>query len=144
MVVIHDLITDINEIHPQNKKDVGIRLANYALSEQYHKAGIPHKSPLFKSMQLNGSKAVISFTNVLTGLKAINGAPIGFLIAGDDKLFLPAEATISVDKVVVSNKSIKHPVAVRFAFNNTEIPNLFTNEGLPVAGFRTDSWEIKP
>lgn len=144
MVVIHDLITDINEIHPQNKKDVGIRLANYALSEQYHKAGIPHKSPLFKSIQLNGSKAVISFTDVLTGLKTTNGAPTCFLIAGDDKLFLPAEAIISGDKVVVTNKTIKHPVAVRFAFNNTEIPNLFTNEGLPVAGFRTDSWEVMP
>jgi len=144
MVVIHDLITDITEIHPQNKKDVGIRLSNYALSEQYHKTGIPYKSPLFKSIQFNGNKAVVSFSGVLTGLKTSNGAPSGFLIAGDDKLFLPAEAIISGDKVVVSNKSIKHPVAVRFAFNNTEIPNLFTNEGLPVAGFRTDNWVIKP
>jgi sialate O-acetylesterase len=144
MVVIHDLITDINEIHPQNKKDVGIRLANYALSEQYHKTGIPFKSPLFKSMQVNSNKVVVSFTEVLTGLKSINGAATGFLIAGDDKLFLPAEATISGDKVVVYNKFIKHPVAVRFAFNNTEIPNLFTNESLPVTSFRTDNWELKP
>lgn len=144
MVVISDLITDINEIHPQNKKDVGIRLANYALSEQYDKTGIPYKSPIFKSMQLNAGKAIISFTGVLTGLKTINGAATGFLIAGDDKLFMPAEVTIRADKVVVYYKSIKHPVTVRFAFNNTEIPNLFTNEGLPVSGFRTDNWELKP
>jgi sialate O-acetylesterase len=144
MIVVHDLITDVNDIHPQNKKDVGIRLANYALSEQYHKTGIAYISPLFKNMRVDGSKAIISFSNVLTDIKSLNGPPTDFLIAGDDKIFLPAEASISGDKVIVYNKKIKNPVAVRFAFNNTVIPNLFSREGLPVASFRTDDWEIKP
>jgi sialate O-acetylesterase len=144
MIVVSDLITDIGDIHPQNKKDVGVRLANYALSEQYNKPGISYKSPMYKSMEVNGSKVIISFINVLTGIKSLNGPPTSFLIAGVDKVFLPAEATIKGDKVIVLNKKIKHPVEVRFAFNNTDIPNLFSNEGLPVASFRTDNWEIKP
>ena len=144
MVVVHDLITDVNDIHPQNKKDVGLRLANYALSVQYHQNGIPYKSPLYKDMEIKGSKAIIRFTNVLTGIKSVNGSPAGFLIAGNDKMFLPADVKIDGDKVVVSNKNIQLPVAVRFAFNNTVVPNLFTNEGLPVASFRTDDWEIIP
>lgn len=144
MVVVHDLITDINDIHPQNKRDVGIRLANYALTAQYDRKGIAAKSPLFKTMQVSGGKITIDFTNVLTGLKSIDGAPRNFLIAGTDQVFLPADVVIAGDKVVVSNKTIKNPVAVRFAFTNTDIPNLFTNEGLPVAGFRTDNWPLNP
>jgi sialate O-acetylesterase len=143
MVVIHDLITNVNEIHPQNKKDVGIRLANYALSEHYNVAAIPHKSPVFKNMEVKENLAIIEFSNVLTGLKTTEGEPCCFLIAGEDKQFLPAEATISGDKVIVSNRKIKKPVAVRFAFSNAEIPNLFTNESLPVASFRTDIWELE-
>jgi sialate O-acetylesterase len=144
MIVVHDFITDINDIHPQDKKDVGLRLANYALADQYNKTGIPYRSPLYKNMEIKGNKVIVSFTNVLTGIKSMNGIPTGFLIAGDDKIFLPAEAGIDKDKVIVYNKNIKNPVAVRFAFNNTVIPNLFTNEGLPVASFRTDDWEILP
>jgi sialate O-acetylesterase len=65
-----------------------------------------------------------------------------FEIAGEDKIFVPAQAKIEGNSVVVSNKTIKIPVAVRFAFNNTAVPNLFNKEGLPVNLFRTDDWEM--
>ena len=65
-----------------------------------------------------------------------------FEIAGEDKIFVPAQAKIEGNSVVVSNKNIKNPIAVRFAFNNTAVPNLFNKEGLPVNLFRTDDWEM--
>ena len=64
-----------------------------------------------------------------------------FKIAGEDRQFVDAEARIEGNSVVVCNKKIKQPVAVRFAFDNTSIPNLFSSEGLPVSLFRTDNWE---
>jgi sialate O-acetylesterase len=65
-----------------------------------------------------------------------------FEIAGEDKVFVAAQAKIAGNSVIVSNKNIKSPVAVRFSFNNTDTPNLFNKEGLPVNLFRTDNWEM--
>ena len=66
-----------------------------------------------------------------------------FKIAGEDMQFVDAEAKISGNSLVVYNKEIKQPVAVRFAFDNASIPNLFSTDGLPVCPFRTDNWEIE-
>ena len=70
------------------------------------------------------------------------GDPKEFYIAGDDKNFLPAIVKIEGNTVLVYNKKIKSPVAVRFGFSNTSIPNLFSREGLPVNLFRTDDWPV--
>ncbi len=67
-----------------------------------------------------------------------------FLIAGSDQNFLPAEVKLEKDKIVVSNKQITNPVAVRFSFSNTGMSNVFNKEGLPVIPFRTDNWEVIP
>ncbi len=71
---------------------------------------------------------------------AKGGEPTGFYISGEDKLFVPAQARIEKNSVVVWSKSVPHPVAVRFAFTNADQPNLFNKEGLPVNLFRTDQW----
>ena len=65
----------------------------------------------------------------------------GFYIAGADKIFVPAQAKIAGNTVVVSNKNIKEPVAVRFGFTSAAMPNLFSKEGLPINLFRTDDWD---
>lgn len=65
-----------------------------------------------------------------------------FYISGEDKTFLPADVKIEGDHIVLSNKQIKKPVAVRFAFSNEAMANLFSTEGLPVNPFRTDNWEV--
>ncbi len=142
MVVISDLVDDINNVHPQNKLDVGLRLANYALAETYDKKGISYKSPLYKSMEIRKDKIRISFDNAASGLMSRGGEPTDFFIAGEDKNFMPAVAVIDGSTVVVSNKKVKKPVAVRFGFSDTAMPNLFSKEGLPVNLFRTDDWEI--
>jgi len=73
-----------------------------------------------------------------------DGAPAEFLIAGADKNFLPADVKIEKDKIVVFNKDINSPAAVRFSFSNTGMSNVFNKEGLPIVPFRTDTWEVVP
>ena len=140
MVVISDLVDDVNDIHPQFKKPVGERLANVALARTYNKQGIVYQSPLYKSMNVEKNKIRILFDYADTGLQAKGGDLIEFMIAEEDKKFYPAKAKIDKGTVVVSAKEVKKPVAVRFAWGNASMPNLFSKEGLPVPSFRTDSW----
>jgi sialate O-acetylesterase len=142
MVVISDLVDDLKEIHPQNKSEVASRLANLALTETYAKKGLVWKSPAYKEMRIEEDKIRIFFDSADHGLVIKGSDPTDFVIAGEDRHFLPAIATIDGNTVVVSNKEVKRPVAVRFGFGNASIPNLFSREGLPVNLFRTDDWEV--
>lgn len=141
MVVISDVVDDVNDIHPQFKKPVGERLANIALADTYGKQGIIYQSPLYKSMKVEKNKIRISFHHAENGLMAKGSDLTEFLIAGEDKKFYPAKAKIDKGTIVVSAKEVKNPVAVRFAWSNASIPNLFGKDGLPVPSFRTDAWD---
>jgi len=140
MVVITDLVDNIKDIHPKNKLDVGKRLANYALAETYKQNIGAYKSPAFQSMQVEKDKVRLSFSNVVTGLKCTAKTPEKFLIAGDDQKFVPATAKMDGNTIVLSSKLVKTPVAVRFCFDDTSMPDVFSTEGLPLAPFRTDKW----
>ncbi len=140
MVVISDLVDDVKNIHPKNKKDVGIRLANLALASTYGKNIPGFKSPLYKSMGIEKDKVKIEFDYAENGLMAKGKTLTNFLIAGADKVFVPANAIIKGNSVIVSSKTVKQPVAVRFGFTSAAMPNLFNKEGLPVNTFRTDDW----
>ena len=143
MAVVTDLVDDTADIHPKNKHDVGYRLANWALAQTYHKTVTAYKSPFYKNIEIKKDKAVISFDNVPNGLKAKDKKIRALEIAGDDKIFYPAEGKIDSDKLIVWNKAVKQPVAVRFSFSNAAVGNLFSKEGLPVCPFRTDDWEVE-
>ena len=140
MVIVSDLVDDINNIHPKNKLDVGKRLAAFALSETYHKDVGSYKSPAFQSMKIEKAKVHLSFSNVPTGLKCTGNHSSRFQIAGIDQEFIEASARIEGNVIVVSGKHIKEPVAVRYCFDDTSTPDIFSNEGLPLAPFRTDKW----
>jgi sialate O-acetylesterase len=140
MIVISDLVDNVKDIHPRNKIDVGKRLANYALAETYKQNIGAYKSPAYQSMQLEKDKLRVSFSNVLSGLKSTGKTPVQFLIAGDDQKFVPATAKIEGSTVILSSKLVKTPVAVRFCFDDTSMPDVLSNEGLPMAPFRTDKW----
>lgn len=140
MVVVSDLVDNVKDIHPRNKVDVGKRLANYALAETYKQNVGAYKSPAYKSMQVEKDKVRLSFSNVITGLKSTGKTPTQFLIAGDNHKFVPATAIIEGSTIVLSSKLVKSPVAARFCFDDTSIPDVFSNEGLPLAPFRTDKW----
>ncbi len=143
MVVVHDLVDDVNNIHPEKKREVALRLANLALAENYGIKGIVSKYPMYKGMVIEKNRVRILFDNAENGLVASDKIPNEFYIAGSDQKFLYANARIEGKSVVVWNKAVKEPVAVRFGFSNTSIPNLFNKEGMPVNLFRTDQWEVK-
>lgn len=143
MVVTSDLVDNINDIHPKLKKEVGERLANWALAETYGVTGIKYKSPVYKLMQAEKDKIRISFYDAEGGLQIKGTAATDIYIAGADKKFVPAQVKIEGSTIVVWAKEIKTPVAVRFGFSNTAMPNLFSKDGLPVNLFRTDDWEVE-
>jgi len=143
MIVITDLVDNIDDIHPKMKKEVASRLANYALAETYGKKDVVYKSPLYKGMRIEKDKVRIYFDNADEGLVSKGDTLSEFLIAGNDKNFVPANAKVEKNSVVVWNKNVKDPVAVRFGFRNGAMPNLFSKEGLPVNPFRTDDWDVQ-
>ncbi len=142
MVITMDLADDTLDIHPKNKKDVGFRLAKLALSNTYGKAVASASSPLYKSMSVVKDQAIISF-NLTEPLTIKNAATPTLYIAGADKKFYPAQATVKNDQLILRSPQVPRPVAVRYAFSNTSIGNIFTKAGMPVAPFRTDNWEIE-
>lgn len=142
MVVTTDLVDDIKDIHPQMKKEVGLRLAAYALAETYGKITRAYKSPQFKNMKVDEANATVAFDNAENGLVTKSGMPTEFYVAGSDKKFFPARVKIDKQSVIVSSDSVKNPVAVRFGFSNAAMPNLFSRNGLPVVPFRTDDWDV--
>ena len=158
MAVILDTVplNQAADIHPKNKYDVGVRLAQWALAKDYGVKDAVPSGPLFKGIKIDGNKAVIEFSD--TGLTA-NGLIVGkkdgrtsavedketklkrFAIAGADKKWFWADAVIEKNTVVVSSPEVKEPVAVRYAFEmNPDGANLYNREGLPASPFRSDNW----
>lgn len=139
------VITDAgewNDIHPLNKEDVGKRLALWAQKQAYGDKKVVYSGPLYQSMSVQGNKIILQFTNTGSGLMAKGGGGLTyFAIAGADKKFVWANATIEGNKVVVWNDQVPQPVAVRYAWaDNPEGANLYNKEGLPASSFRTDNW----
>lgn len=134
---------DIGEprnIHPANKQEVGRRLALAAEKVAYG-MDVVCSGPEYRSMTVDGNRAVISFRHIGGGLVAKGGSLKWFQIAGEDRKFYDADAEITGDKVVVGSPRVPVPVAVRYAWrNNPENCNFYNREGLPAVPFRTDSW----
>jgi sialate O-acetylesterase len=133
-------IGEWNDIHPLNKADVGTRLALAAQKIAYGDATVEDSGPVYQSMKIEGGKIVISFTHTSNGLWAKGGGELKhFAIAGTDKKFVWAHASIEGNTVSVWNNQIPKPVAVRYAWaDNPEGANLYNKEGLPASPFRTD------
>jgi sialate O-acetylesterase len=142
---------DLGDIHPQKKEPAGARLAYLALANVYGQK-IESSGPNYKSMRADGNRAVLSFDHVGGGLSlgafsmagaedvGKDGKLVGFTIAGEDKVFHPAEAVIEGDTVVVTSEKVPNPVAVRYGWRNFPVCNLFNKAGLPASPFRTDDW----
>jgi sialate O-acetylesterase len=135
-------IGDTASIHPKNKLDVGKRLSLWALAKTYGKASLAYSGPLYESMSLEGNRIRIGFAFAGSGLICNGDKLTCFTIAGNDKEFHPATAVIDGNTILVASEKVKNPVAVRFAFENMDVPNLFNTDGLPASTFRTDNWDI--
>lgn len=137
MVVTSD-IGDTTDIHPKNKQDVGLRLANLALANHYKSLATETSGPLFKRMVIKKNKVEVYFDHA-EGLHYRGDQLTHFEIAGKDQVFHSAQASIEGDKVVVKSGAVARPTAVRFAWGNLATPNLFNAAGLPASCFTTTS-----
>lgn len=128
-----------NDIHPDNKMDVGERLALAARKVAYGE-NLVASGPLYQSAKVEGDKIVITFSNTGSGLVSNDGEPLSeFAIAGANKKFVWANAKIEGNRVVVWSKDVPAPLYVRYAWaDNPDNPNLYNAEGLPASPFRTD------
>jgi len=135
MVVTND-VADLKDIHPRNKKPVGHRLAQQALANTYDRDVIDG-GPQFQKMDMEDGRLRIRFTRTGSGLTTRDGkSPDWFEITAEDGIFVPAQASIHGDTVVLSSADIKKPVAMRYAWSMLAEPNLRNIEGFPVGAFR--------
>ncbi|MEJ8819171.1 sialate O-acetylesterase [Lacibacter sp. H407] len=138
---------DIGErtvIHPAQKEQVGNRLAYWALAKDYSVKGIAFSGPVYKQVDKTANgRLMLTFDYCDQGLTSFGKPLTDFEIAGEDKIFYPAQAMIRNDKngvLVVWSDAVKNPVSVRYAFKNWTEGSLFNTQGLPASSFRTDNW----
>ena len=136
MVVTTDVGDPVN-VHPPYKFEVGQRLALAARAMVYGQK-LRYRSPVFKSMRLVDSRAIITFDHAEDGLIVRGKSVTGFTLAGKDGIFHNATATVEGDTVTISTPDVPHPVDVRYGWANYPQTNLFNKTGLPVSPFRTD------
>lgn len=138
MAVINDIGSE-NNIHPTNKKDVGERLARWALADEYGK-DVVKCGPLYKGFKIDGARITVTFDHLGKGLKSADGGPLKrFEIRGEDGKWVWADAKIEGSAVIVSSATVAKPVAARYAWaSNPTGTNLVNSEGLPASVFTTD------
>lgn len=134
MVVTSD-IGNIDDIHPRNKQDAGLRLANVALKNYYQVIDQVVDGPLYRMHKVKGKTLRVYF-DYAEGLHSKGPEPTLFEIAGTDGVYHPAKAVIDGETVLLTAPEVPEPVAVRFAWSNTAEPNLFNGAGLPASCFQ--------
>ncbi len=140
MAVITD-VGDKDDIHPTKKEPVGARLALAARHIAYGDKVVA-AGPTYRSLSIEGDKAIVSFDDAGRGLEASGGALHGFALAGADRKFVWADAEIKGDKVIVSSPSVPEPAAVRYGWADFPVVNLLNKNGLPATPFRTDCFPM--
>lgn len=133
-----------NDIHPKNKYDVAARLVRWALAKDYGIENIEPQSPTYSEMSVAGGKATVKFDHVGGGLRTVDvGDVLGFAICGEDHKWVWANAKIkAADSIEVWNDAVAKPVAVRYAWANNPVCNVYSKVGLPVTPFRTDDFPM--
>ncbi len=135
-------IGDANDIHPTNKQDVGLRLGLAAQAIAYHQ-NVAYSGPMYRQLSREGSALRVWFDHTEGGLVAKGGQLKSFEIAGADGKFVPAQARIDHNTVVVTSAEVPHPVSVRYGWADSPECNLYNGAGLPASPFRTNRW-IEP
>ena len=126
------------DIHPTNKQDVGRRLALLAKNRIYG-VTVDDTGPTFADAVREGAALRVRFAHA-SGLNSHDKPTQSLEIAGADKVFHPATAKIERETLLVSAPAVKEPVAVRYAWRNAPVANLFNGAGLPAVPFRSDRW----
>ncbi len=128
-----------DNIHPQDKRIVGERLALCALAQHYGEK-MPFQGPTFESVEHTRGGLKIKFSHTDGGLVAKGGRVEEFSIAGKDRQWHWADARIEGDSIVVSCPGIPEPEAARYAWQSFPKATLYNGAGLPAVPFRTDNW----
>ena len=128
-----------DDIHPKNKQEVGRRLALLALAGSYGK-NVSSSAPVFQNYIIKGDKMELDFGQKQDGFKIKDTTLKGFTIAGPDRVFYPAEAMVQNGKIIVFSPEVSIPLAARYGWADNPDCNLYGENGLPVAPFRTDCW----
>lgn len=139
MAVLLD-VGEFGNIHPVDKEKGGNRLAYLALAKTYGITGFEFESPEFNGMQIKGSTVTVSFKNAPNGITSFGKEVTGFEIAGENKVFYPAQTVVRRKSVLLASPKVEKPVAVRYLFKDFTEAQIFSNGGLPVSSFRTDDW----
>ena len=142
IVCTNDLVYpyEYDQIHPCRKKEVGYRLAYQTLNKTYGREGIVCDGPVYREMKVDGCEVTLYFDGADYGFSPWHGIE-GFEVAGEDKVFHPAEAKLGPHRtIVVWSGEVPQPVAVRYCFKDFQPGNLTGRCNLPVAPFRTDNW----
>lgn len=144
--VIIDL-GEANDIHPTNKQDVAKRLSRWALARDYGHTDLAYRSPRYQSVKAEDGHLVVTFDHVGSGLDTLDvNEPLGFTVAGKDKVFHRAKAEIlgrrgsARNQIKVWSDSVSSPVAVRYAWADNPVCNVRSFDGLPLTPFRSDDW----
>lgn len=125
------------DLHPQNKKEIGLRLA-LAARKLVFKEPITAQGPLFERLEREDGALRVFFTEVDGGLRAQDGELRWFEVCGEDGVFYPAQAQIEGESVRVWSERVADPRGVRYAWHaNPEGANLYNAVGLPASPFRS-------
>ncbi len=134
-------VGEANDIHPKDKQTVGHRLAQWALGSVYAQKVAATSGPLPAGHEIRGHEIILRFRHVEGGLVARGGPLTGFVVAGADRKWAPAQARLVDNTLVVSAPDVPAPLAARYAWENFPTCNLYNGAGLPASPFRTDVWK---
>ncbi len=141
-IAIQDLVPDTANIHPDRKREVGLRLSDLVLKEVYGQSAFQPYPPYITKVDFKNRSALAEY-KASGDLQVKNTTITGFQLAGTDSVFYPAKARLlRNNKIEVTSARVSKPVALRYCFENTSVPNLFDRTGLPLKQFRTDHYII--
>ena len=139
MIATTDLIITPDDLHPGFKWEIGRRLAQWPLAKEYD-VNVTPSGPIYKSMRRKKDMIKLRFSYAGKGLCSKDGKPLNqFEIAGADGKFVPAEAEIKGNKIMVFSSSVSKPIHVRFGWNEGGKANFYNQDGLPALPFRTNN-----
>ena len=145
MAVTLDIGSTITN-HPPEKLLIGKRLAYWALAKNYGFNGLPHSGPVYESMKVKNNKVYVNFKFAKNGVTSYGKPLSGFEIAGEDKIFYSAVASIDPhwsagwenrSVLTLSNKNVPNPLYIRYGWKNYIKGALYNVEGLPASSFRS-------
>lgn len=138
MINISDLVTNVKDIHPRNKRAIGERLGDMAMHRVYGRKVRPYDSPMLISAEPGKREIVLTFGGDFERLQPVSGTVTGLMVAGADGKPQPARARVKGKRLTVSVKDLEAPYQVTYCFDDATIGSLRTESGLPVLPFRTD------